>query len=68
MVMYRAEQVVTLLRQIEVAVANTEGPPQACKEAHIITQAYYRWRKGIRRPEGGSKRSVSKSWRRKIPS
>ncbi len=28
------EQVVSILRQIEVAVGNGETTPQACKEAH----------------------------------
>ena len=42
---YKAEQIVTLLRQVEVAVANGKLQPQACKEAGITTQTYYRWRK-----------------------
>jgi putative transposase len=36
---------VTLLRQIEVAIANGKTTPQACKEAEITVQIYYRWRK-----------------------
>jgi putative transposase len=32
---YKAEQIVTLLRQIEVAIANGKTTPQACKEAEI---------------------------------
>jgi putative transposase len=39
------EQVVNLLRQIEVAIANGKTTPQACKEAGIVEQSYYRWRK-----------------------
>ena len=42
---YKAEQVVTLLRQIEVGIANGKPTPQACKEAEITPQTYYRWRK-----------------------
>ena len=42
---YKPEQIVTLLRQIEVAVGNGKSTPQACKEAEITTQTYYRWRK-----------------------
>jgi putative transposase len=42
---YRAEQVVNLLRQIEVAVANGKTTAQACKEAEIVEQTYFRWRK-----------------------
>ena len=39
---YRPEQIVTVLRQIEVAVTNGKSTPQACKEAGIHTQTYYR--------------------------
>jgi putative transposase len=42
---YKPEQIVTVLRQIEVAVANGKSTPQACKEAAITVQTYYRWRK-----------------------
>jgi transposase-like protein len=42
---YKAEQIVNLLRQIEVAIANGKPTPQACKEAEITVQTYYRWRK-----------------------
>ena len=42
---YKAEQIVTVPRQVEVAVANGKSTPQACKEAGIHTQTYYRWRK-----------------------
>ncbi len=40
-----AEQVVNLLRQIEVAVANGKTTAQACKDAEIVEQTYFRWRK-----------------------
>jgi putative transposase len=42
---YKPEQIVNLLRQIEVAIANGKPTPQACKEAEITQQTYYRWRK-----------------------
>ena len=42
---YKPEQIVTVLRQIEVLVASGKATPQACKEAAITTQTYYRWRK-----------------------
>ncbi len=42
---YKAEQIVTLLRQIEVGIANGKPTPQACKEVEITQQTYYRWRK-----------------------
>ena len=41
----KPEQIVTVLRQIEVAVANGKSTPQACKDAEIAEQTYYRWRK-----------------------
>jgi transposase-like protein len=42
---YKPEQIVNLLRQIEVGIANGKTTPQACKEAEITQQTYYRWRK-----------------------
>ena len=42
---YKPEQIVTLLRQIEVEMANGKSTAQACKEAGITQQTYYRWRK-----------------------
>ena len=42
---YKPEQIVTLLRQVEVELANGKTTPQACKEAEIAAQTYYRWRK-----------------------
>jgi len=40
-----AEQIVAILRQIEVELANHKNIGQACKEAEITQQTYYRWRK-----------------------
>jgi hypothetical protein len=42
---YKPEQIVTSLRQVEVELANGKTTPQACKEADITAQTYYRWRK-----------------------
>jgi len=42
---YKPEQIVTLLRQIDVEIANGKTTPQACKETKITIQTYYRWRK-----------------------
>ena len=42
---YKPEQIVTMLRQIEVGIANGKPTPQACKEAEITVQTFYRWRK-----------------------
>ena len=50
---YQPEQVVNLLRQIEVAVANGKTTALACKEAGIVEQTYFLWRKGVRWTAGG---------------
>ena len=42
---HTAEQIVSLLRQVEVAVASGKTTAQASKEASITEQTYYRWRK-----------------------
>jgi putative transposase len=42
---HSAEQVVNLLRQIEVAIANGKTTSLACKEVEITEQTYYRWRR-----------------------
>jgi putative transposase len=40
-----AEQIVAKLRQIEVLVSQGKTVPMACKEAGIVDQTFYRWRK-----------------------
>jgi len=42
---YKPEQIVTLRRQIEVDLANGKPTPQACRDAQITPQRFYRWRK-----------------------
>ncbi len=42
---YQPEPVVNLLRRIEVAVANGKTTAQACKEAEMVEQTYFRWRR-----------------------
>jgi len=42
---HRPEQIVNILRQIEVAVCNGKTAPMASREAGITEQTYYRWRK-----------------------
>jgi transposase-like protein len=42
---YTPEQIVSLLRQVEVAVASGKTTAQASKESLITEQTYYRWRK-----------------------
>ena len=39
------EQVVVMLRQIEVQLAQGRSLALACKEAGVSEQSYYRWRK-----------------------
>ena len=39
------EQIVSVLRQVEVAVSNGKTTAQASKEASITEQTYYRWRR-----------------------
>jgi hypothetical protein len=39
------EQIVSLLRQVEIAVADGKTTAQACNEAAINLQSHYRWRK-----------------------
>jgi hypothetical protein len=46
---YKPEQIVTLLRQIEVEIANG-NTPQACRDAQITTWTFYRWM-GTREPD-----------------
>ena len=41
---HTAEQIVNLLRKVEVGVANGKTLPQAHKEAEIVEQTYYRVR------------------------
>jgi putative transposase len=42
---YKPEQIVSLLRQVEVGIANGKTTPQARREAEITGQTYHRWRK-----------------------
>ena len=42
---FSAEQIVTLLRQIEVAMGQGKSTQIACRDTGISEQSYYRWRK-----------------------
>jgi transposase-like protein len=42
---FSAEQIVTVLGQIEVATAQGKTIALACREAGISDQSYFRWRK-----------------------
>jgi putative transposase len=42
---HKPEQIVALLRQVEVELANGKTTPLAWKEAEIAVETHYRWRK-----------------------
>jgi len=42
---YKPEQIVNLLRKMEVEIANGKTTPQAAREVGITEQTYYRWRR-----------------------
>ena len=42
---FTPEQIVAVLRQIEVSIAQGKSTPIACREAGISDVSYYRWRK-----------------------
>ncbi len=42
---FSAEQIVVLLRQIEVLMSQGKSAPVACREAGISQQSFYCWRK-----------------------
>ena len=42
---FTPEQIVAKLRHIEVLLSQDKTVPLACKEAGIVDQTYYRWRK-----------------------
>jgi putative transposase len=41
---YKPEQIVSLLRQVEVAIGNGQTTKHACREVGITEQTFYRWR------------------------
>jgi Transposase len=48
---YTAEEIVRVLRQVEVSIANGRATPQACRESGIAEQTYYRWRLAVSQQE-----------------
>ena len=42
---YTAEQIIHILREIDVLTSNGHSLQMACKQAGISEQSYYRWRK-----------------------
>lgn len=54
---FQMEQIIGILRQIEVAAAQGTAVVEACRQAGITEQTYYRWR----REYGGLKLDQAKS-------
>ena len=42
---FKAEEIVMILRDIELAIGKGMDTPQACRNAGVSEQSYYRWRK-----------------------
>lgn len=42
---YKPEEIIKILRLIEIAIQQGRSAEQACKEQGISGQSYYRWRK-----------------------
>ena len=61
---HKPEQIVVLLRQIEVEIANGKSTPQACRNAEITVQTYYPLEKRIRRHEARSSETAEGSLER----
>jgi putative transposase len=60
---FSAEQIVTLLRQIEVSMAQGKSAPEACRDAGISQQSFYRWRTRPRQHTPLMARKVSRTIR-----
>ena len=41
----KTEEIIKILRQIEIFINQGKTVPMACREADISEQTYYRWRK-----------------------
>jgi hypothetical protein len=63
----KTEQIVALLRQVEVLVANGRLTPQAYREADISEQTYHRWRKEYSGLKLDQARRL-KDWSKRTPS
>ncbi len=42
---YTSEQIISMLREAEVALAQGQSVGQACRTLGVSEQSYYRWRK-----------------------
>ena len=60
---YTPEQIIPLLRQIEVETANGKNVAEACRGAGVTIQTYYRWKKqygGMRIDEAKRMKEIEK--------
>ena len=59
---FKAEEIVMNLREIELSQSRGLDIPQACRQAGISEQSYYRWRKeygGMKMDQARSSKSLS---------
>jgi len=56
---FKAEEIVMKLREIELAQSKGMDIPQACRQAGVSEQSYYRWRKEY----GGMKIDQAKKYK-----
>ena len=42
---FKTEEIIAILRQVEIIINQGKTVPMACREADILEQTYYRWRK-----------------------
>ena len=56
---YKAEEIVMMLREVELSINKGMDVVQACRQAGISDQSYYRWRKEY----GGMKIDQAKKYK-----
>lgn len=56
---FKAEEIVMKLREIELAISRGMDTDQACRQAGISNQSYYRWKKEY----GGMKMDQAKRYK-----
>ncbi len=56
---FKTEQIISMLREAEVLLAQGHKVPQVCRQLEIAEQTYYRWRKEY----GGLKTEQAKKLR-----
>jgi len=48
---HTVEQIITKLREAEIALAKGQTVPQVCRQIGVTERTYYRWRKEEKVPE-----------------